>query len=106
MLPTSGCGCLSMWLFEQLQKHGSPSGVHGLLSSAAYKDLEDALYQRKEVDELVIGAIIAAITGASERAWPPKLLQRTLDLVFKGVEGVHLSLVSVRIIQLSCPSHL
>ena len=79
--------CIPMWLLEELQNFAFPSGIESASPSAAFKELEAALKQRKELDDGLNGAIIAAIAGAASCAWPPKLLQRTLDLLFDGVEG-------------------
>ena len=76
-----------MWLLEELQNFVFPSGVKSASASAAFEELEAALKQRKKLDDGLNGAIIAALAGAASCAWPPKLLQRTLDLLFKGVEG-------------------
>ena len=76
-----------MWLLEELQNHAFPSGIESASPSAAYTELEAALKNSKDIDDSLSGAIVAATTGAASCAWPPKLLLRTLELSFNGVEG-------------------
>ena len=94
-----------MWLLEEIQNHAFPSGISIASPSAAFTELDGALKHRKDLDDGLNGAIIAAITGAASCAWPPKLLQRTLDILFNAVEGTQASIVGYRT-TLSSAAHL
>ena len=76
-----------MWLVKDIQSLAS--GVRSISPSAAFQRLEHTLQGCKRVDDQVVGAIVDAIGGAASSAWPLKLLQGTLDLLFEGMEGIH-----------------
>jgi len=76
-----------MWLLEEIQDCGISLGSHGLSPSQAFRELEKALDSSKDLNDVPVGSIVAAIRGAKSCAWPPQLLQKALGLLSKGVEG-------------------
>ena len=85
-----------MWLLEELQDCGTSLGSPGFSPSEAFGELEKALDGCKDLSDVPVGSIVAAIRGAKSCAWPPQLLQKVLSLLFKGVEGAPLILSRTR----------
>jgi len=76
-----------MWLLEEIQDCGTSLGSHGFSPSQAFRELEKALDSSKDLNDVPVGSILAAIREAKSCAWPPQLLQNALGLLSKGVEG-------------------
>ena len=85
-----------MWLLEELQDCGTSLGSHGFPPSQAFRELEEALDGCKDLNDVPVGSVVAAIRGAKSCAWPPQLLQKALSLLSKGVEGASLILTRTR----------
>ena len=79
--------------------------MQGASPSSAFTELELALKERKDLDDVLTGAIVAAISGAASCAWPTKLLQGTLNLLSKGIEGRHPSLASFNALLCPCAQY-
>lgn len=73
-----------MWHWEELLIYDPLLKGTEVPPSKAFKQLQNALSQDKEVP---IAFIIAAIRGAKQSGWPPQLLHKTLDALYKELQG-------------------
>ena len=73
--------------FEDLQEWAEITEEEGASSCGAFRALQKALNCYQQSDELRTSLIAAAIATAKNSAWPPQLLQQTLEALYNAVQG-------------------
>ena len=80
--------------FEDLQEWGQTIGEEDISACDAFKTLQDRLECSQQDNKLPTGFIGAAIAAAKTSAWPPQLLQQTLEALSDAIQGADLSSIS------------
>ena len=77
----------SMLHFEDLQEWNQTVEEESVALCDAFEALQERLNCSQHNDELPTSFVVAAIAAAKESAWPPQLLQQTLDALFNAIQG-------------------
>ena len=80
--------------FEDLQEWNQTIEDEDITSCDAFEALQERLNCIQQDDELPTTFIVAAIAAAENSAWPPQLLQQTLQALYKAVPGADISWIS------------
>ena len=72
---------------EDLQEWVETMEEEAVSSCDAFKALQEALDCSEQSDEPRTSLITAATATAKNSAWPPRLLQQTLEALFDAIQG-------------------
>ena len=80
--------------FEDLQEWDQRVEEEGVSVCDAFEALQERLNGSQQDSELPTSFVIAAIAAAKESAWPPQLLQQTLEALINAIQGADVYLNS------------